>query len=414
MMGVETHQEQFGAWVEPSGDTPAGYVVYRRSHSPYERWMEEQGIPIIRGIGVRDTREVRLGRWARRGARGAFLYLDGLEGLKGMYVLEVPSGGATHAERHMYDEFFLVIEGRGSTEVWRGSDTARVFEWQPGTLFMIPINANYRLVNATGSPALLLAANNAPGVFNIYQSHRFIFDNDWDFRERYEMTDDFFKVRSELETEPVRGRAAIRSNVFADVVIAELPLDNQRAPGYRRIQPTFSGFVQDASTGGFISQYPSGRYSKAHYHSSGAVLVCLRGKGYTYNWPVEIGPTPWRDGKADQVRELEYVPGGLVAAAPGGGMWFHQHFGVGKDPLRVINYWGGPTSRWGIADEKDDDVKAGNLFGIHEGGRTILYHEEDPFIRQEYERRLAAEGVAFTMPDEVFQPPAARVTADLG
>ena len=92
-------------------------------------------------------------------------------------------------------------------------------------------------------------------------------------------------------------------------------------------------------------------------------------------------------------------------------MWFHQHFGVGKDPLRVINYWGGPTSRWGIADEKDDDVKAGNLFGIHEGGRTILYHEEDPFIRQEYQRRLASEGVAFAMPDTAFEAPSS-VAAD--
>src|SRR6267378_1954939 len=210
------------------------------------------------------------------------------------------------------------------------------------------------------------------------------------------MSDDFFKPKSDLEMEPVRGRAAIRSNVFPDIVNAELPLDNQRAPGYRRIQPTFSGFIQDAGTGGFISQYPSGRYSKAHFHASGAVLVCLRGKGYTYNWPVEAGPTPWLTGKADQVRVLEYVPGGLVAAAPGGGNWFHQHFGIGDDPLRVINYWGGPHSRWGIAEERDDDVKAGNLFGIHEGGRTILYHEEDTFIRDEYRRRLSHEGLLFS------------------
>ena len=31
-----------------------------------------------------------------------------------MYVLEVPSGGATNPEKHIYDEFFLVIEGRGT------------------------------------------------------------------------------------------------------------------------------------------------------------------------------------------------------------------------------------------------------------------------------------------------------------
>jgi quercetin dioxygenase-like cupin family protein len=328
-----------------------------------------------------------------------------------MYVLEVPSGGVTNPEKHIYDEFFLVIEGRGTTEVWRGDHKPNVFEWQPGTLFMIPINASYRLVNATGSPALLLAANNAPGIFNTFQSHRFIFENDHDFHERFDMTDDFFKPKSELEMEPVRGRAAIRSNVFPDIVNAQLPLDNQRAPGFRRIQPTFSGFIQDAGTGGFLAEYPSGRYSKAHYHQSGAVLVCLKGKGYTYTWPIAAGPTPWQDGRENAVRMLEYVPGGLVAAAPGGGNWFHQHFGIGQEPLRVLNYWGGPHSRWGAADERDDEVKAGNLWGIHEGGRTILYHEEDSFVRQHYRQRLEKEGVAFTMPDSAFQPTPAAAPA---
>ena len=76
----------------------------------------------------------------------------------------MPPGGALNPEQHIYDEFFLVIEGRGTTEVWREGGKKQVFEWQPGTLFMIPINANYRLVNATGSPALLLAANNAPPI----------------------------------------------------------------------------------------------------------------------------------------------------------------------------------------------------------------------------------------------------------
>src|SRR3954451_16763558 len=29
------------------------------------------------------------------------------------------AGDATNPEKHMYDEFFLVIEGRGNTDVWR-------------------------------------------------------------------------------------------------------------------------------------------------------------------------------------------------------------------------------------------------------------------------------------------------------
>lgn len=389
---------------EPSGDEPAGHLVYKRSRSPYERFMEEEGIPIFRGIGVRDARALPLGRWERLGGRGTFLYLSGCEHAKGMFVVEVPARGALNPEKHVYDEFFLVIEGRGTTEVWRDDSPGKqVFEWQPGTLFMVPINAHHRLVNATSGPALLLAANNAPAVMNIYQSRRFVFDNPYDFAERYDVSDDFFKVKADVEADEVRGRAAIRSNVFPDIVTCELPLDNQRAPGYRRIQPYYHGFVRDASNGGFVAQYPSGRYSKAHYHQSGAVLVCLRGHGYTFNWPLTLGPRPWEAGHGDQVKIQEYGPGGLVAAAPGGGNWFHQHFSIGQDPLRVINYWGGPNGRWGgelveeAADEDGDDVKSGNLFGIHQGGRTILYDEEDPYIRQYYEQRLKDQGVELTM-----------------
>jgi quercetin dioxygenase-like cupin family protein len=393
-------------FVEPTGNQPAGLPIYTRSRSPYERWMEEEGIPVFRGIGVHDTRELELGDWKRRNARGSFLHLRGIEGVKGLYVLEVPSGGATNPEKHMYDEFFLVIEGRGSTEVWRGDGPPQVFEWQPGTLFMIPINANYRLVNATSSRALLLAANNAPPIMNIFQSRQFVFDSDWSFAERTPLGADFFAPSAEVEKDPVRKRAAIRSNVFPDIVNCELPLDNQRAPGYRRIQPMFNGFVSDVTSGGFVAQYPSGRYSKAHYHQSGAVLVCLRGEGYTFNWPTHLGPTPWADGHGERVNRVDYVPGGLVAAAPGGGDWFHQHFGAGAEPLRILNYWGGPSGRWGSSgDVGEDNVKAGNLFGIHEGGRSILYHEEDPYIRTYFTERLAAAGLEMTMPESAFRPP---------
>lgn len=98
-----------------------------------------------------------------------------------------------------------------------------------------------------------------------------------------------------------------------------------------------------------------------------------------------------------------------MAAAPGGGGWFHQHFGVGEEPLRILNYWGGPYGKWGTADrgEAGEKVKAGNLFGIKDGGRTILYHEEDPYVRSYFRERLAEVGVDFTMPDQLFAPPAA-------
>jgi len=321
-----------------------------------------------------------------------------------MYVVEIPPAGALNPEKHMYDEFYLVIEGRGSTEVWREGDARRqVFEWQAGTLFMAPINAWHQLINATSSPALVLVANNAPPIMNIFNSRTFVFENPFDFRERYDSSPDFFKARTDIEAEQVRGRAAVRSNVFPDIINCELPLDNQRAPGFRRIQPYFHGYPATAGTGGFIAQYPSGRYSKAHYHQSGAVIVCLRGAGYTFNWPVEAGPRPWENGKDEQVLRQEYVAGGLVAAAPGGGSWFHQHFSTSNTPMRIINYWGGPTASGGAMGHEDgEEVRAWNIYGIDEGGSTIHYHQEDPFVRQYYAERLAENGAQMNMPETLF------------
>ncbi len=120
-----------------------------------------------------------------------------------------------------------------------------------------------------------------------------------------------------------------RTNFMPDIVNTELPLDNRRSPGYRRVEPQMAGnrfYV-------WIGQHETGRYSKAHKHQSAAVLVCVKGKGYTYTWPEALGTTPWKDGKADKILRQDYEPVGLVSAAPMAGDWFHQHFGVGKEGL---------------------------------------------------------------------------------
>ncbi len=394
-----------------SEETPAGHLTYKRSHSPYERFVESEGIPIVRGVGVYDTREVELGQWDRVGGRGAYLFLDGIGSQKGMYLVEVPARGELNVQRHLFDEFYLVIEGRGTTEAWKnGSSRKHSFEWATGSLFTVPMNANFRLVNPGSSPALLLAANNCPPLMNIFQDANFVFNPPLDEMPRFDESEDFFKPKTDIQADEVRGRAAIESNVFADIINCDLPLDNQRAPGFRRIQPYFHGFLRDQGTGGFIAQYPTGRYSKAHYHASGAVLVCLQGEGYSFNWRIEHGPTPWKDGKGDQVMIQPYKQGGLVAAAPGGGNWFHQHFSVGAEPMRFINYWGGPDGQWGNAAEETDgeDVKAGNIYGIEEGGRSINYWMEDPYIRELFAKRLRENGVEPTMPERLYQRPAGR------
>ncbi|MBI4330995.1 MAG: cupin domain-containing protein [Chloroflexi bacterium] len=380
---------------EPIGQEFAGHVHYQASPSAYEVFMDEQGIPIYRGIGVYDVRQLALAPWQRMGGQGTFIELDGQAGMWGMYIVEVPARGPLNSERHIYEEIFLVIEGRGTTEVWGGGNgKKRIFEWQPGSHFAVPLNTRHRLVNATSSPALVLVATNAPHIMESFQSRSFIFENPFEFSDRYDQSEDYFKPRDELVTDPESGRALLRSSLLPDIAHCYLPLDNNRAPGYRWVTPRMAG---NTFFGGNIAEYPSGRYSKAHYHQAGAVLVCLRGMGYTYNWPVELGPRPWEAGKGHLVKVQDYVPGGMVSAAPGGGNWFHQHFSIGKDCLRVRAIMNRELQR---NSQKHSNVRT----EISEGGRAIGYREEDPQIRKNYKEALQREGVEFQMPESLYRP----------
>ncbi len=113
------------------------------------------------------------------------------------------------------------------------------------------------------------------------------------------------------------------------------------------------------------------------------MLICLTGRGYTYTWPEKLGLTPWKDGHADQVQRVDYESGGMVSAAPGGLRWYHQHFGVSKEPFRLTAWFGpnAPGREPGPAGEKLIDY---NAIDVDQGGTAIPYCMEDPAIRAEY------------------------------
>ncbi len=389
-------------WQEPTDNkTKAGYGKFPRPKTPYDIFMEEQGIPIYREIGVRRVQDLPLKPWKRMGGNGTFIQLLGTEGLWGCYVVEVPGAGTLNAERHLYEELYLVVEGRGSTEVWAdGNGKKLTFEWQRGSLFSIPINVQHRIVNATRSPALLLAGTTAPNAMNLYSNTDFIFNCSYNFKDRFNPTDDYYKPKEEIEPDPVRGLAMRQTNIIPDIINCELPLDNRRSPGYRRIEPHMTGnnFYL------WIGQHENGRYSKAHAHGSAAVLLCLTGKGYTYTWPASLGQTPWKDGKGDLVKRQDYEPVGMVSAAPMGGNWFHAHFGISKEPLRLTAWFGpnAPGRERGRPGEKAIDYGA---IDLKEGGTAVPYYDEDPFLRREYEETLKQEGVVSRMEESLYRKP---------
>ena len=90
-----------------------------RRATPYEVFMEEQNLPIHRGtVGFYDIRDLTLAAWKRIGAQGAFIELNGCGGLQGVYIVEVPGAGTIIAEKHMYEEVFYVLEGRGTSTIY--------------------------------------------------------------------------------------------------------------------------------------------------------------------------------------------------------------------------------------------------------------------------------------------------------
>ena len=403
--GADSSHDPMDHWHEPT-DTfkRAGSGTFVRPPRPYDLFMQEQAIPIVRDFGVSKVQDLPLKPWPRMDGRGTFIQLFGTEGLWGMYVVEVQSRGSLNIEKHLYEELYLVIEGRGTTEVWQDGGQKHVFEWQKGSMFAIPLNAYHRIVNASSAPALLLAGTTAPNAINLYANNDFVFNNAYVFRDRFDNAKDYFKENEAITPEPVMGRAMRRTNFIPDVINCDLPLDNRRSPGYRRIEPHFAGNQFYL----FIGQHETGRYSKAHAHASAAVLICLRGKGYTYTWPSALGLRPFSDGHRDKVVRVDYEPVGMVSAAPMSGDWFHQHFGVSKEPLR-LTAWIGPNASYGgfalaggapgtlVTDEGSNDIS--------EGGKSIPYDEEDPFIRADYEAALRAADASSRMEDWLYRKP---------
>jgi len=395
------HDESLSHWHEPNSTQKAGFGKFGRPAMPYDSFMEAEGIPIYRDIGVRQVQNLPMAPWKRLGGRGSYIQLFGTEGLWGMYIVEVPAGGALNIERHIYDKMVLVIEGRGSTEVWQeGQVHPQTFEWQKGSMYSIPLNAFHRFVNATNSPALLLCGTSAPNMFNLLDNTHFIFNCPYNFNDRYNGTSDYFQAKEDVLPDPVRGLAMRRTNFLPDVISCELPLDNRRSPGYRRVEPHMAGnrFYQ------WIGQHETGRYSKAHKHASAAVLICLKGKGYTYTWPEALGSRPWEAGKAEFVKRQDYEFGGMVTAAPMTGDWFHQHFGVSKDPLRLTAWFGPNNSRARKPGVPGEAIMDRGAIDIKKGGDAIPYCEEDPYLLKEFKEALAKEGAVSRMDPLWYDP----------
>jgi quercetin dioxygenase-like cupin family protein len=368
------------------------------SDTAYQKWMEAQGIPIHTGHIVFDTRIVERKPWAMTGTPAAFIDLFGMEGFSGMHVVEIPPGGATKPQKHLYQQLICILEGHGTAEVSMGEGGKKAtFEWGPFSLFSPPLNTTYQLYNVGNTPVVYLAVNDAPMMIDLMHNLDFIFNNPYVFKDRFDENDSEYFTREERF---VRGSGVVWRTNFIDNV-SEALVDAQEAKG-AGVKITVFDMAQN-SFAGHLTEWPVGKYHKAHHHSGGAILLIARSTGYSTMWPQEIGVRPNQNHFEDQIVTVDWGPYSVFSPAT---KWFHQHFNTGNETARQLAFRPGGSSEnpTGFRRSGNRTVKGvpGVYVSYREGGTLIEYPDEDPCIKPEFERRLKEVGIPSQMPDFTY------------
>jgi quercetin dioxygenase-like cupin family protein len=348
----------------------------------YREYRDGEGIPVHTGFYVDDWNAVETGEWDRTDQRGAFLNLYGAEGVNDMQLHELEPGGKTTEQRHLFEEIVYVTKGEGLTAVGTGDDQL-VFEWSTDALFFIPPNTPYRHVNASDTePARLLAETPLPQLLTMYRDESILFDpgpSDWaQRREEGYYSSDAEIIESDNPDEP-GGVLHWQANFVPDMLSFE-QLENHQGRGAGGTSVIFP--FPETSMWAHISEFPAGRYKKAHRHHPGANVGVLSGSGFSLFWT---------EGQDQKVR-IDWGPRSLFTPPAS---WYHQHFNTGESDARYFAMHG---PKLGTLEES-------NIFDYTDSSNQIEYTEEESGIRDLYERELAATGLESDMPDQAYEDP---------
>jgi mannose-6-phosphate isomerase-like protein (cupin superfamily) len=342
----------------------------------YEEWKKSEGIPTLKGFYIDDLKTVEVHPWPRKGGKGVIINLEGTGGVNDAQVVEIAPGGKSEPEHHMYEEMVYILKGRGSTSVWYDDTAKSTFEWAAGSLFAIPLNAWYQFFNGSGQePVRYVSVTQAPTMMRLFHSDEFIFDNPWQFRDRFSGDARYFNGEGKMYRRTARRMWT--ANFVSDIHNMTLPLRPDRGGGGRNIHLELAS----NSMGAHISQFQVGMYKKGHRHGPGAHVIILGGQGYSLLWKNE----------GDERKKCDWRPGAVVVPPAD---WFHQHFNTGPEPARYLALrMGGSKFR------QTESVVRGEGTGtsLKLGGWQIEYEDEDPEIHKLYEAEVKAHGAPCLM-----------------
>ncbi len=363
---------------------PADQLKDKFLVDPYLNWAEGEGIPIHLDIG-HDLLALETAPWERYGARGCFAHTLGRGDFMANYVLEVPKGAKTRPMHHLYEAFFYVLSGHGSTTVTAPDGAKRTFEWGPKAVFAIPLNCEYQIFNGSGADAARLSCtNDAPLTLNLYHNVEFVFDNPFSFAERL---GDAKHFDGEGDHVPVaRGNNVAPVNLWETNFVNDLTgfkLYEMSARGKASLNISF--ILADGTMHAHCSEIPAGRYKKAHRHAAGTHVHAVSGEGYSLLWfegDSEFKEIPWRHG-------IMYTPP----------FWmFHQHFNTGTIPARYLACAIGSV-RYPFISLRRVSSDGGGSTSVKEGGRQIEYEDQDPRIHRKFIEELKKNGLESVMGD---------------
>ncbi|MDX1485693.1 MAG: cupin domain-containing protein [Alphaproteobacteria bacterium] len=350
------------------GDNAA--KVFERPDPFYDLWQRKEGIPLYESFHVDDLMKVELDMWHRFGVPAAFVSLADPFICTAM-VLEIPPGGATKSVRHMFETWIYVVKGDGKTLIRQDGCKDQVVPWQTRSLFGPPLNATYRHSNTGSEPARILMVTNAPLTLNLYHNEKFVFDNPFVFRDRYQGEDEYFDPDHE-----VLAQRYVRTNMVKDVRDFYLHDWKERGPGARTVFLSMSHHT----IGAHVSEFEVGTYKKAHRHGPSAHVIVLQGEGYSLLWK-----------EGEEMTRVEWRENSMFSPPD---MWYHQHFNTGKETARylALKSKGAPEHpcRIGAPGPNSDPDFAKN--------HQIESEDEDPAIYRMFAEELRRKGVEIAQP----------------
>jgi quercetin dioxygenase-like cupin family protein len=267
---------------EAAPDLRAKYLV-----DPYLNWANAEGVPIVEGATL-DLLALEAKPWARFGMNGAICHVEGRCDYLSAFLFELTSGQSSAPVRHLYEDCFYVLEGKGVSEIELSNGERCEIGWGPGMVFTTPVNATCRLKADGASRARLLSLNDMRYLMGLYRNEAFLFDN----------------------ASPMSARQA-------KALEAALHVDLAGLNGGAALQ------LGDSAIGADYIRLAQGARTQAQRQMQGAHLLCASGEATIVSCLDETSE-----------RITTRLRHGCLMGLTG--MMFHQHSNLGAEPLGLL------------------------------------------------------------------------------